>query len=97
MLDSGCIASFPALCAMSVRNAARLARFMYCVSCSAELVARLVFEHGCVKVVAAVLEPRAADDGVEGGGGGGGGERDSSIDDARETCAALLFNLSTQV
>lgn len=111
MLDSGCIASFPALCAMSGRNFSRLARFLYSVSCSAELVPRLVFQHDCVKVVAAVLEPGPSDDaegggGDDGGGGGGGaGDREEnggaaqggSLDGARETCAALLFNLSTQV
>lgn len=111
MLDSGCIANFPALCAMSGRNFARLAQFLYSVSCSAALVPRLVFQHDCVKVVAAVLEPHLAD-GVEGGGGdrggsgGGGGGREGKVggaasrgtlDGARETCAALLFNLSTQV
>lgn len=110
MLDSGCITNFPALCAMSGRNSARLAQFLYSVSCSAELVPRLVFQHDCVKVVAAVLEPHPADEvgggGGEGGRGNGGAGREGKVggtglvgspDGARETCAALLFNLSTQV
>lgn len=107
MLDSGCIANFPALCAMSGRNFARLAQFLYSVSCSAELVPRLVFQHECVKVMATVLEPRPGDEVGGGGGDGGGGDGSArgqegkvgggSLDGARETCAALLFNLSTQV
>lgn len=125
---------------MSDRIFARLARFMYSVSCTPELVPRLVFEHDCVEVVAAVFEPSPpppageAEEGrqlgvgggvgggvgVDVGGGGGGGRsgvegegkdrgRDRGggggadggsrelLDNARETCAALLFNLSTQV
>lgn len=112
MLDSGCIANFPVLCAMSGRNFARLAQFLYSASCSAELVPRLVFQHDCIKVVAAVLEPHPADKVERGGAGGGrsdgsggGGQEGKdggagpggSLDGARETCAALLFNLSTQV
>ena len=108
VLDSGCIASFPALCAMSGRNFARLAQFLYSVSCSAELVPPLVFQHDCIKVITAVLGPHPSDEGEggrdEAGGDGGGREgkvggaaRGESLDGARETCAALLFNLSTQV
>eukprot|EP00752_Nemacystus_decipiens_P010361 g9231.t1 len=108
VLDSGCIANFPALCSMSGRNFARLAQFLYSVSCSAELVPRLVFQHDCIKVVTAVLEPHPADEREGGGGHGGGGDGGGregkvggaasagSLDGARETCAALLFNLSTQ-
>lgn len=110
MLDSGCIANFPALCVMSGRNSARLAQFLYSVSCSAELVPPLVFRHDCIKVVTAVLEPHPSGEGEggrgDGGAGGdgvgregkvGGAPLGESLDGARETCAALLFNLSTQV
>ncbi|CAM9093459.1 unnamed protein product, partial [Hapterophycus canaliculatus] len=112
VLDSGCTANFPALCALSDRIFASLARFMYSVSCSPELVRRLVFEHDCLKVASA-FEPRPVceeeDEGgvkierigsvdVSDGGGGRGGDdsQKGSLDGARETCAILLFNLSTQ-
>lgn len=83
-LDSGCIASFPKLCGFSARVFARLAHFIYSVSCSPEHVPSLVLEHDCIKVVAIVVDPD-----------GKSGRKPS--DGARETCAALLFNLSTQV
>lgn len=104
VLHSGCMNNFTALCAMSGRIMSRLAQFMYSVSCSPELVPSLVLEHDCMKVIAAVLEPvgHEEDGAVEGrqGGGassGGGEGRKESLDGAKETCAALLFNLSTQV
>lgn len=116
VLDSACIANFPVLCALSARIFASLARFMYNVSCSPELVRRLVFQHDCLKVVASVFEPHSAvkdeedeerrveDNRVgsgsaldDGRGGGGQESPNGSLDGARETCAILLFNLSTQV
>lgn len=105
MLHSGCINNFSALCAMSGRIMSRLAHFMYCVSCSPELVPSLVLEHDGMKVIAAVLELGGQEDeggAVEGRQGGGAGsrvgeDRKESLDGAKETCAALLFNMSTQV
>ncbi|CAM9901915.1 unnamed protein product, partial [Ectocarpus sp. 12 AP-2014] len=104
VLHSGCINNFTALCAMSGRIMSRLAHFMYCVSCSPELVPSLVLEHDGMKVIAAVLELDGQKDeggGVEGrqcgGAGSGVGEgRNESLDRPKETCAALLFNMSTQ-
>ncbi|CAM9405226.1 unnamed protein product, partial [Discosporangium mesarthrocarpum] len=58
-LTSGCVTNFPVLSAVSERIFARLAMFMYCVSCSTENVPELVFDHDCVQVVAAVMELRA--------------------------------------
>ncbi|CAM9234741.1 unnamed protein product [Ectocarpus sp. 4 AP-2014] len=104
VLHSGCINVFTALCAMSGRIMSRLAHFMYCVSCSPELVPSLVLEHDGMKVIAAVLELGGQEDeggAVEGRQGGGAGigvgeGREESLDGAKETCAALLFNMSTQ-
>ncbi|CBN77747.1 conserved unknown protein [Ectocarpus siliculosus] len=104
VLHSGCIDNFTALCAMSGRIMSRLAQFMYSVSCSPELVPSLVLEHDGMKVIAAVLEPVVQEEedgsveGRQGGGAGSGGgeDRKESLDGAKETCAALLFNMSTQ-
>ncbi|CAM9379489.1 unnamed protein product [Scytosiphon promiscuus] len=60
VLDSTCIANFPALCALSDRIFGSLARFTYNVSCSRELVQRLVFQHDCLKVVASIFDPHPA-------------------------------------
>lgn len=72
------------LCTISSRIFDRLAQFMYSVSCSPEHVPRLVFDHDCVKVIAVALEPREE-------------TRVEALGGARDTCAALLFNLSSQV
>lgn len=99
--DFGCIAGFLEMSDVSARILERLARFVYNMSCSPEHVGRLVLEHDCVRIAEAVAmasKEVVATDGHQTGGGSDeeGGGRMGSLRRARDTCAALLFNLSTQ-